>query len=89
MTGRLHAIVLHEFAAECRAQAFTWLPLAPVVLRRIERVYAGLSGDVCLRAADAMHLACAAEAGLHEIYSNDQRVLAAAPHFGLRGVNVI
>ena len=89
LTEGLYRLALREFVAEIQAGAFTWLPLSPAVFARVEMAYAGLPSQVFLRAADAMHLASAAERGLRDIYSNDQRVLAAATHFGLRGVNVI
>jgi predicted nucleic acid-binding protein len=83
------AAFLQRFEADSKAAGFHWLPLGDAVLERVATVYAKLPATIPLRAADALHLASAAQNALPEIYSNDTRLLAAAAHFGLAGKNVI
>ena len=66
-----------------------FLPLPEAAMTRLETVLAEAPATLNIRAADALHLACAAEHGFDSVYSNDRLVLAAAPLFGLKGVNVI
>ena len=89
VTKPVYRIVLQQFLNESRAGAFTWLPLSQAVFERIEFVFASLPATTFLRATDAMHLSAAAENRFREIYSNDANLLSAAPHFGLRGVDVM
>jgi len=81
--------LLTEFNKDSNAGAFRWLPLSPAVVDRIASTFARLPAAVPLRAADAIHLACTADAGFSRIYSNDTRLLTAASHFGLTGENII
>ena len=89
LTQTSFSLAIGEFETDCAASAYDWLPLSPSVVARLVRAYASLPATVQLRAADAMHLACAAENGLKVIHSNDGRLLGAAAHFGLKGVNII
>jgi predicted nucleic acid-binding protein len=58
-------------------------------LSEIREAFATLPSTVFLRAADALHLVCAREAGFSETHTNDRHMLAAASEFGLTGINVI
>jgi predicted nucleic acid-binding protein len=81
--------LIAEFDADCKASAFAWLPLSPAIIERIAETYLSLPATVHLRAADALHLACAAVSALNEFHTNDVRMLEASSYFGLKGVNVI
>jgi len=82
-------VVFAQFRAECASGDILILPLTDAIIDRVESVFATAPASTYLRAADALHLATAAEHGFVEIYSNDKHLLTAAPLFGLRGVNVI
>lgn len=81
--------LLRQFQADYSTGGILWLPLTDTVFDRAECTFVAAPANIYLRAADALHLACAAHHGLPEIYSNDRHLLAAASLFGLRGVNLI
>jgi predicted nucleic acid-binding protein len=81
--------LLKQFESDCAGKAFEWLPVTAHVVARVSQAYAALPATVPLRAADALHLACAAEAGFKELYSNDAHLLRGAHFFGVKGVNLI
>ena len=94
---RREAALTKDAAEEIRGQIaddvalglVAFLPLTEAVMTRLETVLAEAPATTNIRAADALHLACAAEHGFDTVYSNDRLVLAAAPIFGLKGVNVL
>lgn len=89
LTGSGLAALLKQVARDESSLLLRWLPLSTELITTACGKVAGLPPAVFLRAADALHLACAADAGLKEIYSHDRHLLAAAPHFGLEGCDVI
>lgn len=77
-----------QVAADVEDGLWTSLPVTSELVQAQARRMTELSDQVFLRATDALHLTCAAEAGLKEIYSNDRHLVAAAPHFGLRPITL-
>ncbi len=72
-----------------RAGLWHWFSVTDtLVLAACQRLEA-LSPAVFLRAADALHLTCAVEHGFSAVYSHDPHLLAAAPAFGLQGLDIL
>src|SRR5262245_25501840 len=88
LTQREFRLLAAQVEADLDGGLWTALPVTSAVVEGQARRMAMLPATVFLRAADALHLACAAEAGLHEVYSSDGHLVAAAPHFGLRAVTL-
>lgn len=88
-TLRDYGEVLDQFATDCDHGAYRWLPVSPSVMDRVAKTYRKLPPAIFLRASDALHLACARENGLNAIYSNDQRLITVAEHFGLKGIDIL
>ena len=83
-----HAAV-EQFISDREQGLFEWIPLTELIQLRLENVFHKAPATAFLRGADALHLACAAEHGHTEVFSNDRHFLAAAPLFGLKPVNLI
>lgn len=88
-TAEQVGVLLAQLSKDAAVGNIRWLPLSEKVLKRAEAVFAAAPSTLFLRAADALHLACAAENGFSDVYSNDRHFLDAAPLFGLLGINVI
>jgi predicted nucleic acid-binding protein len=80
--------VTAQFGEDSAQGLWTWLPLQPALVERAAAVFARLPRAVFLRGADALHLTCAQEHGLREIYTNDRHMAAAARYFRLKAMSV-
>ena len=88
LTRRHLDVVLRQLSVDESVRLWQWLPLTTAVMTAVADAYASLPRDVFLRAGDAVHLLSAREHGLREIYSNDRRLLAAAPYVGMTGLSL-
>lgn len=89
LDGPAFQTLMGQFEMDSRSGGFEWLELTPSLYEGMAERFASLPAEAFLRAADALHLSCAASHGFAEVWSNDRHLLAAAPHFRLRGRNVI
>ena len=89
LNARQYGVVIRQFASDLDQGIWTWLPLTSPISTLAQKRYDDLSAEVFLRAADAIHLSCAAENGFNEIFTNDRHMLAACAAFGLDGRNLI
>jgi len=64
------------------------VPVSDHILRHVELLTRSLPKSTPLRAGDAIHIVSAVQAGFHEIWTNDRRLLAATSHFGLQGRSI-
>lgn len=83
------AQIFADFDADVSAGVWRLFPVDSSTLIQAALDLRALPATVSLRALDALHLTCAKLQGFSQIYTNDQRMLASAPHFGLQGVNII
>ena len=81
--------VVAQFEDDCAQELWTWIPLTVSVLAATVEVIRRVPKSVFLRAADAIHLACARDSGFTEIYTGDRHMTLAAPHFRIRAVTIL
>lgn len=90
--GHLTAAQYRELSETFRKHVedglWTLIPLNGRLLARVGAALDSLAFSVFLHSGDAVQLISAQEAGEREIWTNDRRMLAAAPHFGLIGRSV-
>jgi predicted nucleic acid-binding protein len=88
LTQRQVRSLWQAFEEDLAEEVWNLLPVSDALLRRAAAALRALPPNVSLRAGDAVHLTAARDHGFSEIWTNDRRMLEAAPHFGIRGRSV-
>ena len=81
-------LLCDQFASDCASGLWQWRAVDDALLAASAQRFRGLPSTTFLRAADGLHLTCAAEEGCTAIHTNDRHMIAAAPAFGLRAVTL-
>lgn len=81
--------MIEQFNEDTRIGAWVLHPVTPGLCATAAHESTRIGRDTFLRSADALHLSCAREQGCKAIHSNDRHLLAAARHFGLKGINLL
>ena len=89
LTERQLDIVRRQLSVDDSVRVWQWTPLSATTMNAVADTFVGLSGDVFLRTGDAVHLVSARAFGCAVVYSSDRHLLAAAPHVGMTGRDVI
>lgn len=81
--------VLQDFEQDEIDGVWKWLPVSHSLIRSACEIINALPPAAFLRAVDAIHLTCARESGVGEVYTNDRHMLACAHYFNVKGINLI
>lgn len=81
--------IFKQFEQDITDGLWRLFPLTPMLLDQAVQKAQALPAAWHIPSGDALHLACASLHGFQEIHSNDQHLILAAPHYGLRCINVI
>ena len=81
-------LLCDQFESDCASGLWQWRAVDDELLRLSATRFRGLSAATFLRAADGLHLTCAAVEGCTAIHTSDRHMLAAAPAFGLQAVTL-
>ena len=89
VTRREMTAVLKDFEDDENNGVWQWFDVTSELVEKARKAVLALPSTVFVRAGDALHLACAEGHGFQEVYTNDRRMLHAARHFHLTGINVL
>ena len=89
MSRREMAAILKDFEADEKNGVWQWFGVTSALLEKARTAVLDVPSTVFLRSGDALHLACAAEHGFQEVYTNDRHMLQAARYFGVTAVNIL